>query len=348
MTENLRVVLLIIGVIAIAALLIHGIWSSRKERSSFFSDRNAERQKKRKNNSDNRSDIDENFDANDLDIDDVGEVKVVSQSAYLPQTDNDVNLTNRDFGSKDFTNRDSIAGNNDSFADNVLSDSIDKSINTKDVSSNATSLSSDSFASNKEMSTATPRVNEQSNQQITQLNTSENVEQELAEADSLNSANVDSAKNNGSISGDDSSRYEEHVILFHVVGLNGGYLRGDLLLNSFLNAGLHYGDMNIFHKHIGTANTPVLFSIANMVNPGTFDPVRMSEFSTPGVTCFMVLPTAGQPIQNFKIMLQTIQRIADDVGGVVWDNERRLITPQKIDQYRAEIRAWMERNPKIT
>lgn len=129
------------------------------------------------------------------------------------------------------------------------------------------------------------------------------------------------------------------LLILHVVPHQDEVIYGPLLLRSILQLGLRHGDKSIFHRHRDpVGNGPVLFSLVNMVQPGTFNISSMGEFTTHGVSFFMTIPSYGDTMQNFKLMLQAGHRLADDIGGVVLDDQRRILTLQKSDHYKARIR----------
>ncbi|UAL45210.1 cell division protein ZipA [Shewanella inventionis] len=114
------------------------------------------------------------------------------------------------------------------------------------------------------------------------------------------------------------------VLVLHIVAKQGQQIHGAELLPSLLSLNFKFGDMDIFHRHIDNAgNGNVLFSLANMLKPGVFDPDNMEQFVTQGVVLFMTLPAFGDPIMNFTIMLNSAYQIADDLDAEILDGQRQ-------------------------
>jgi cell division protein ZipA len=69
---------------------------------------------------------------------------------------------------------------------------------------------------------------------------------------------------------------------------------GTELFASMQENGLIYGEMDIFHRHVDlSGNGKVLFSVANMMHPGTLAHGDPAEFTTKGISFFMTLPCFG-------------------------------------------------------
>lgn len=84
--------------------------------------------------------------------------------------------------------------------------------------------------------------------------------------------------------------------------------------------GFKFGEMDIFHRHEDlNGKGEVLFSMINMVKPGTFNPYRMEQFSTPGVSLFMQLPLRSNAAFAFEHMLQAADQLASDLDAMLTD-----------------------------
>lgn len=131
----------------------------------------------------------------------------------------------------------------------------------------------------------------------------------------------------------------EEVLIINVMAHKGEMLNGADLLDIILRCGMRYGSMDIFHRHSDAKGEgALLFSMANMVKPGTFDLDAMDEFETPGVSLFMTLPIDADSMQSFELMVDTAHAIAEGLNGELKDEQRSAMTRQTLEHCRQRIR----------
>jgi cell division protein ZipA len=137
------------------------------------------------------------------------------------------------------------------------------------------------------------------------------------------------------------------VLVLNVTAKDGRVFAGDDLLQVLITSGLKFGEMNIFHKRLSKEQqSTVIFSVANMLNPGTFDLNNMDEFTTLGISFFLALPTPINNLDAFEQMLGVAQEIRDTLGGDLKDDHRNGMTGQTIEHYRQRIRDFELRRLK--
>lgn len=136
----------------------------------------------------------------------------------------------------------------------------------------------------------------------------------------------------------------EEVLVINVMARPGDYFEGNDLLRVLLAEGLRFGSMHIFHRYAGEAGEgPVLFSLANMLKPGTFDLSHMEEFTSPGLSLFLTLPVEGEAPKVFELLLHTAHRIAEQLGGELKDENRSVFTAQTAEHYRQRVLEFQRR-----
>jgi len=150
---------------------------------------------------------------------------------------------------------------------------------------------------------------------------------------------------------------EQEVIVINVMSRQPEGFVGAELLENVLACGMRYGDMNIFHQYAATTNDEcMLYSMANIVKPGTFDLNQMQSFQTPGVSFFMTLPlrasSSVSAMDAFDKMLTSAKRIAQSLNGELKDERRSVMTGQTIEHCRQRIsefsRKKLSRSGKFT
>ena len=132
-----------------------------------------------------------------------------------------------------------------------------------------------------------------------------------------------------------NSSEPEDVLVMHLMTEKGQTCSGQLLLDTAVSLGLRYGAMKIFHRHSEEDGSgPVLFSMANLLNPGTFDLTTMGAMESEGVTLFMTPNELEEPVEAFDIMLETAEKLAQELQLTLKDESRSSMTKQTIDHYR--------------
>lgn len=143
----------------------------------------------------------------------------------------------------------------------------------------------------------------------------------------------------------------ERIVTLYVVARGGGNFSGCDVAVAAEKAGLQFGDMQIFHRPLdGKPEAGPIFSMANMMKPGTFDMSRIEELQTPGLSFFMTLPGPLPALDAWDAMLPAAQRLAELLGGNVLDEERNALGRQRIAVLRDELRSWDRKHegPEIT
>ena len=133
----------------------------------------------------------------------------------------------------------------------------------------------------------------------------------------------------------------DQIIAIHVIAGEAQPFDGRELWDYLLAADLRYDDMNIFSKlESGRNGSEPVFRVANLVNPGTFDANRIDEFSTPGISMFMLLSATIDNMRAFEQMLAAARGVARTFSGHLLDSQRRELGSQAIEQARRRIREY--------
>lgn len=123
------------------------------------------------------------------------------------------------------------------------------------------------------------------------------------------------------------------MVTLYVVAPEGQQFRGDVVQHNLEAVGFQFGEYNIFHRHLDNPTSPVLFSVANMMQPGVFDINNMDQFATVGLVFFMHLPSAGNDLVNVRLMIKTVESFAQSVGGFVLNDQQQLFDDMSRQAY---------------
>lgn len=135
----------------------------------------------------------------------------------------------------------------------------------------------------------------------------------------------------------------EKIITLYIRGRGRSQISGVELLDAAIKTGLQFGTGKIFHRIDEGIRMPI-FSMANLVKPGYFEPGSWNTFETPGVSLFMTLPGPLGALDTWDAMHAAGQRLADLLHADLLDDSRCLMTRQRIGQMREDMREYDRRS----
>jgi cell division protein ZipA len=127
----------------------------------------------------------------------------------------------------------------------------------------------------------------------------------------------------------------QKIVALRLVAAGGEYIDGALLRAALEAEGMRFGKYSIFHRQ--RADGRAIYSVASLVEPGSFDLDRMQEELYPGVSMFAVFPGPLGAPDTFDEMLASVRRLAERLGIVPQDERGAPLGAQRALQIREEL-----------
>ncbi|MDH3608789.1 MAG: hypothetical protein OEQ24_06050 [Gammaproteobacteria bacterium] len=139
----------------------------------------------------------------------------------------------------------------------------------------------------------------------------------------------------------------EKLVILHVMARRPHKFNGKAILNLCKELDLELDNLFIFNKNVERfSGKKALYSIVNMVKPGTFDADGMHEFETPGLSFILSLPGPEEGLRSFNIMLEDARKFSERLNGDLLDESRNRLNPQMTAHLQEDIQLFSLRHPR--
>jgi len=115
-----------------------------------------------------------------------------------------------------------------------------------------------------------------------------------------------------------------------------GFVAEQLIL-LFRELGLRHGQFGIFHRLDESEGGDAVFSVASLVEPGSFDLTKIKTEKYPGISIFLTLPGPCNGVVAFDDMLSTARVLAQKLNGDLLDEQGGTLSIQRERYMREEV-----------
>jgi cell division protein ZipA len=133
---------------------------------------------------------------------------------------------------------------------------------------------------------------------------------------------------------------QSDIIVLYILPKADQVLIGSQINSSAQAMGLSFGEMNIFHYYDNGRN---VFSLANMLEPGSFDANTIHDLKTTGLTVFMQIQ-GNDPLDDLTEMLQRSYQLAGLLDARLCNHKREPLTEQDAENYRTQVSRFAGNN----
>ena len=137
------------------------------------------------------------------------------------------------------------------------------------------------------------------------------------------------------IAGSDTQK--QKIVTLRIVARNNGSFAGDELALSLRGIGMRHGKFGIYHRHDGIDEDKVIFSVASLVEPGSFDLANLKSQEIPGISLFMVLPGPMDGAEAFELMMIAARALSQSLKADLLDESGSSLSIQRERYMREDI-----------
>lgn len=127
----------------------------------------------------------------------------------------------------------------------------------------------------------------------------------------------------------------EMIVTLRLMARDQGGFPAEQLILALREHGLRHGKYGIFHAH--DEFEEVIYSVANLVEPGTFNLAQLRTDRYPGISLFLVMPGPRDPLEAFDSMISLGKSLALEFSGELLDEQGGILSVPRERYLREEI-----------
>ena len=327
---DLNTILIIVGILALVALIVHGLWSNRREKSKYFD---------KANKFDRTSHVQRSHTQEDTQSTNANLSRATTVQANAPIRHQV--MPNAAVAQEPVDYRQSEKSIDDIKISIPNVQPVYDMGNHRSEPLKPTQPQYDMPTSNNVANMTLEQIEEQSqNASFDGINSSSpELRAQLAElAHEERQVDYNVSFNEPKAETTTKSKQTTGYIQLYLIPKSSDQFNGAKLVQALENLGFILGEDEMYHRHLDlSVASPVLFSVANLEQPGTFDAYNLVDFSTMGIVLFMQLPSPGNNLANLRMMIRAVHTLAEDLQGIVLTEGQEIFDENAEQTYLARV-----------